>query len=138
MHNLPLETRGLLGAIFVFVLFFAVLSWIIKKLFPHAKRPPPITTLCIVFSFGLFRHIQMLFAYQNMTWQDIFFSFINIVLGIAVIVGIWRMKRWGVIGYVIITSISQFYILLQGGGTIFQTLFIFPLFILFYYYSKMR
>ena len=110
MEITQFQLKALLGAILSFTLFFFLINWLIKKTpwQKNTERTSQITTLCIVFSIGFL--LQIGSAFSKMTVisgiDNIFLATSAIVYSIL-LYGLWHMKRWAGIGYVIIATINQ-------------------------------
>lgn len=84
------------------------------------KRPIAITIVCIVGFLGLLVLVPFFFsdaAKQVATWYLIYLG-ISSIIGLSCFVGIWKMKKWGVLGYSAMFLINQVIMILVGLWTL--------------------
>lgn len=94
------------------------------------ERPIAITIVCIIGSLGLLALVPFFLSdavKQVATWYLIYLG-ISSIIGLCCFVGVWKMKKWGVLGYSTIFFINQAIMILVGGWTILG--FIIPIVIL--------
>src|SRR3989338_4683115 len=116
MEQLPLIYRGLIGAVLVFLIMFGVIDLIVRKFFNNSReRPAEVTTICIIFALGLIATIVRLTnIVENVSQTDLLITLVNYALGILWVIGIWKMKKWGAIGYTLTVIASQILLLFQN------------------------
>lgn len=130
-----LQIKALLGALIISLTLFIVVDLLIKKFTKNPKRPSEITTLCIVLTIGLLSIPQNI--YSGLLIKNPLLL-INSILGIVWLIGLWQMRKWAAVGYVISTLITVGITILQGQASIFQLILILPIALLFYFFPKMK
>lgn len=128
---------GLIAAILIAFILFFIINLVVKKKVKKSPRPSEITTLSIILGLGVITQI-----YSFVTLSKISFNspvaILNFFLGIIWLIGIWKMKRWGALGYIVSALLTQFYLFTQGVLTIYSILLLFPILILLYHFRKMN
>lgn len=129
---------GLLGGSIVFFVIFTVINLVVKKFFNTSKnRPPEITTLCAMLTGGLLvTFSREITNPTNLLTIDLLLLLLNSSLSILVIIGIWKMKRWGFMGYILFTIMNQFTFLIRGYWSPFYLVVLLPIFILLIFFPK--
>lgn len=86
------------------------------------ERPWIITAICIMGFLGALLAIPMMssdIAQQRGTWFPPYLAF-TIVIGLICMVGLWTMKKWGIITYAVFVGINQIVLIAIGGWNIFS------------------
>ncbi|MHC1781443.1 MAG: hypothetical protein AB9891_01550 [Anaerolineaceae bacterium] len=84
------------------------------------KRPTSITVICIIGFIGALISIPLLFssfASQIGSWYPPYLA-LSIVIGLASMIGMWLMKKWGAYLYTGMAVVNQVILLLTGLWTI--------------------
>lgn len=130
------EIKGLIGAILITSLLFVIINLMVRKTVKKSQRPSEITTLSIMLVIGTFASLYSLITLKSTALRNPLIL-INYILGIFWLIGIWKMKRWSAVGYILSALITQVVLLIQGSLTIFSLLLLFPVLILLYNYRRM-
>lgn len=91
---------------------------------PEKKRPVIITVICIVGFIGAAFAIPLVFspvASSIGAWYPPYLAFTSIV-GLTCLIGLWKMKKWGIIGYSALTAVNQLVLLAMGVWSILALL----------------
>ena len=74
-----------------------------------SKRPLAITIICVIVSIGILLTLPMIFSQASLnigSWYPLFLGF-STILGFVCMIGLWKMKKWGVFIYTIFVAINQ-------------------------------
>lgn len=80
------------------------------------KRPGVITAVCIIGFIGVAFTIPMIFsdfAKSTGDWYPPYLAF-SAIIGLVSMIGLWKMKKWGVIVYAALVALSQIVLLATG------------------------
>lgn len=74
-----------------------------------AKRPTPITVICIIGFIGVLLSVPLVFssiAQQVGDWYPPYLGF-SAVVGLACMIGLWMMKKWAAYTYTAFVALNQ-------------------------------
>lgn len=135
MNLLPKVLQGFVGALLVLGILFGVINAVVRKI-PDvsSKRPPLVTTICIVIFLGFLVNLSRPVILGTIPiLPEMTLKFLPLLW----IIGLWRMKRWGLIGYTISVVATQVFALVTHQWTVFNLLpFIFVI-VGFGHYAQM-
>ena len=102
------------------------------------KRPGRITAICVFGLFGALFTIPMLFSNvvkQIGPWYPPYLA-LSFIVGSACLIGLWMMKKWGVITYTVLVGINQIVLIAMGVWNVFAL--IIPVIIIAIGFSKYK
>ena len=103
------------------------------------NRPALISIVCILgwvgSAFAILSSLLLL-ALGNAVWVGVFSGVVTVV-GVIILIGIWRMRRWAVLAYTGLFVVSQIVLLLLGIWNIFSLFPVFVLLVFWYFYPEM-
>jgi len=86
------------------------------------KRPGILTAVCIVGFLGTLGAIPLLFSGSTATlgtwYQPVFI--LGTIVSLVSFIGLWMMKKWGIITYTVAYAVSEMVTVAVGMGNIFQ------------------
>ena len=85
------------------------------------KRPGIITAICVIGFIGAFAAVALAFSdisKQIGAWYPPYLAF-SAVVGFVCMIGLWMMKKWGIITYTTFFAINQVVLLAFGVWNIF-------------------
>lgn len=85
------------------------------------KRPGLITAICIIGFIGTLFSIPLIFSDIAKTigsWYPPYLAFSTIV-GLVCMIGLWMMKKWGIITYTAFVGINQVVLMVMGVWNVF-------------------
>ncbi|MFL5729314.1 MAG: hypothetical protein ACJ75J_07485 [Cytophagaceae bacterium] len=103
-------------------------------------RPWPITVICVLIFIGSIVNIWILlsgFAKQIADWYPPYLAF-SFVIGIACLIGFFRMQKWAVYLYTGVFVLNEVVVLSTGLWTVLSLLPLIVIVILFSYMDRMR
>jgi hypothetical protein len=80
------------------------------------ERPTSITIICVIGFFGALVSLPIVFsplAQQVGSWYPPYLGFASIV-GLACMIGLWRMKKWAPYTYTSLVALNQIVLLAMG------------------------
>jgi hypothetical protein len=93
----------------------------IETLATPAPRPTAITVICVLGFLGALILIPAVFSDITRhigAWYPPYLAF-SAVVGFICMVGLWKMRRWAVFGYIAFCAINQIVLLAMGVWSIF-------------------
>jgi len=104
------------------------------------ERPGCLTAVCLVLAFGVLVWLLLAFVYTGTRGKWYPAHLVVQALGIAAaVVGLWRMRRWGVVAFVIVAVLVHILYLFTGLLNVETFLiYAFTLGPAIYYYKRMR
>lgn len=118
-----------------------VLKYSLKK--PY-KRPPIIVATCVFLLIGLIADaIQLMSGGFNLSSSDnsislLFLTIVSPILSVLWVYGLWHMKKWAVIGMLIVALLGNAIPLLNGEYSFFFLAAFLPVALIMPVYSKMK
>ncbi len=85
------------------------------------KRPGIITVICVIGFVGALFTIPFIFsdtAKMISSWYPIYVAF-SVIVGLVSMVGLWMMKKWGIITYTSFVGINQVVLIIFSVWNIF-------------------
>jgi len=80
------------------------------------KRPVAITVICIIGFIGVFAALPLIFSEVAKSigdWYPPYLAF-STVAGLTCMIGMWMMKKWGIVAYTALTGLNQIVLLVMS------------------------
>lgn len=88
------------------------------------KRPAVITVICILGFIGVALTIPLVFSSAARAvgeWYPPYLA-LSAVIGLACMIGLWMMKKWGVVLYTALVAVNQVVLMTKGVWNLFALL----------------